>query len=238
VRPWPTALAEFSINQAAGEGAKAATAELKGGLTKLYDAFNSRPFGTPAEVHTAAEGLHKWADQFSKEKSANINLDEKSALRLLRSLCSLPEGYIPDFDTARQIASAVEIVYGEWSAKVGKQGDPKGAEIRKQLDQVAQQVDLGAYTGMDTRGQRKKLISQVIAATVGGPTGTEKQLQETLLKADPEKLRDAVLQPEFLASLQKIRNNDFAQTFKQMGAYDPTAFKKALAEVAAMLPGK
>ena len=66
--------------------------------------------------------------------------------RLLRQLCTLPADAYPDYDSARQIVSAIQAIYSEWQPK-----GASNAEMRKLLEDLAAEFNLRRGNGRTAR---------------------------------------------------------------------------------------
>jgi hypothetical protein len=134
---WPTRLARVSLeeilkNEQAGK-------VLDAGMKSLYQAFSVQPFGNCREISTAATVLAAQLDQFAAElDKPEVKYDRDTAWRLLRKLCSQDEKDIPDYDTARQIAWAIDLIYSELIPEA-KERDPKIVEV---LDALKRELKL------------------------------------------------------------------------------------------------
>jgi hypothetical protein len=110
MRPWPTALVRAGLRYLGRAGT-----ELDEQLKALNDAFNVQPFGKPPDLAAAAKKVAAWAGMLIGELESK-KCYEDAARSYLKELCRLkPEEY-PDYDSARQIAWAIEVVYGELPA--------------------------------------------------------------------------------------------------------------------------
>jgi hypothetical protein len=146
LRQWPAALVDVGLLHAAGDapGAEKAQKEFAARLQGLQDSFNAQPFGDPADVKQRAGGLADWVELQAKQIQKRIAKDDKAggygpntSARLLAMLIDLlqharPGGkgqmtakrFVPDFDSARQLAWAFQVLYLETVSK----HDPKARE--------------------------------------------------------------------------------------------------------------
>ena len=141
LRSWPTALARISLQELQGEeeGKK-----LEEGLQKLYQAFNSKPYGSCGEVASLArqlaESLTKIGEQMAGEKDTKRYGDK--APNLLQRLCSNEETL--DYDAARQVAWAIEIILEEWNCNKDKE-----PEVQQVLGTLKKNLKLDLPAGKD-----------------------------------------------------------------------------------------
>jgi hypothetical protein len=240
LRPWPIDLFEAALGQVARNNADAQMLfrGLKGGMEKVYSSLNRRPFGDPQEVHQAADQLQAWCATITQERFEPARLHKATQLRLLQTLCRQPHSSYADFDSARQIASALQGVYLEWSSKPENKHANDGS-IREVLEKLDRELHLWSATGADpSRDARKKLIWQQVEKAAGRRLATQKEFQETLRDMGRDKLKAALLDPNLLAGLQQIRNAELAENSQAAANYDPVVFNKRLSELSKLLPQK
>lgn len=105
-RPWPAELARVT-GLLLGEK----TSQFDEEARPLYQAFDQKPFGEPKDV--SAKALDQ-ADLARKraEKVAKLHVTEATALKLLHALCNRA-AHAPDYDAARQVVWAFQVVYSE-----------------------------------------------------------------------------------------------------------------------------
>src|ERR1700732_5459325 len=127
MRPWPVSLARVTAEEFLKK--EQAAKALDSGLKALYQAFSEQPFGNCPEIATASRALPSQLDQWIGELTKNQSLyDQSAALRILRKLCATGEQDILDYDSARQIAWAFDVIYREWKGSE-KDGDQRIAGI-------------------------------------------------------------------------------------------------------------
>jgi Cytochrome c554 and c-prime len=146
MREWSTALVELGLFHAAGNADQATSlvADLQTRLDALQGAFDAQPFGQPEAVKQKAEDLTKWIDAQVKRIQDRIALNEnkggfsRNASGLLLAhwldlekrsrpdvkLNGVVKRPVPDFDSARQLAWAYQLLYLETASK----HDPKARE--------------------------------------------------------------------------------------------------------------
>jgi hypothetical protein len=238
ISPWPIDLFEATIRQTARDRTDSQNiiGGLKSRLDKPYSSLNVRPFGDLKEVRQASEQLRDWCASVVAERLTTARLDGAAQVRLLHTLCAQPDGYYPDFDTARQIASAFQVVYLEANSRTGSQhsNDKKIRAILQNLDRaLALWAISGAHPSQDAR---KKLVWEQLEKLAGKKLATEKDFQETLRDLDKEKLMAALLDKDFLAAVQRIRDKDFVESSQAAANYDPVLLKHSLMELSKLLP--
>jgi hypothetical protein len=235
IRNWPISLFEVGLQWLAenDKDGKNRVGQLKGRLGPLYATCNSRPFGDMGKVHRSAEAVWRWAVPLVDRKFVAARWDRSRMLQLLRHLCQLPARSDLDFESARQLAMAIDVVYGEWSSKEG----PKNQEeIRRLL--AGLQKDLSILTRDDTKKLRQQLIKEDLEKLTKQKISTQEQLQQAMVNVKPGQLRETLLSPKFLKAFQEIRNKDYQTISRKASRYDPEQFKKHLRELSKLLPRK
>jgi hypothetical protein len=140
LRQWPLALVKLGIDHA---GLNRYLPDFESKLRALHDAFNRQPFGKLPEVaRTARELAECCQDLESGLSKKSTPYDQTAAVRLLRYLCVLSAAETPDYDSARQMAWAFEVIYSEL--------DPKPAhdtEIQAKLKALDDELKLSLPSG-------------------------------------------------------------------------------------------
>jgi hypothetical protein len=226
----------------------------------VHAACNVRPFGDPAQLSKAGQAFASWTGaRIDALKLADAQPDRA---RLLRQLCTLPTDAYPDYDSARQIVSAVRVIWHEWQPKGGND------EASKLLDELTAELNLGARSGRTPRLELMKQQYQEFlgnkyltdAAAVKGmesisnqsldqlfplkevdkkkqAIGTQiRQFLGALSTAPDAALSKQLLSDAFLKAMHEINENELAEALKGVAEYDPNAFKKRLAALAGLLP--
>jgi hypothetical protein len=116
---WPVALSGPLLRLTYGDEAPRQTEAVQRQRDLLEVALRVRPYGDPAKVEPAAMGLVRSADNLVSASRKTV--DAASAARILAEL----RGPAPDYDSARQIAWALRMVYREQLLVNGKRPDPQ-----------------------------------------------------------------------------------------------------------------
>jgi Cytochrome c554 and c-prime len=140
MREWPTELVKAGLHVLGKEE------ELTKALQPLQDHFSTTPFGTAATVKAEANKAAAWAND-KIEALEKQPLTQKTALEVLRGLCSIPDDRIPDYDSARQIAWAADVIYHELYD--GKKPN-NSQDIETSLKALEEQLKLKLPTGKTT----------------------------------------------------------------------------------------
>jgi hypothetical protein len=160
-RQWPLALARVALelNAKQSRGARPAPDAFQEAVARLHDAFEASPYGDPPRVEKAAEALEAMADELLAGLKQHP-LDATALPRILAALAAAPEGDYPDYDSARQVAWAIQSVYDEWKPR--KAGERPPAP----LDAIAKLVKLDPDA---TRPQRKALVASKAGQPADAP---------------------------------------------------------------------
>jgi hypothetical protein len=182
--------------------------------SRLYVAFDVQPFGKPDEVGRAAGKLA----QFAPALTAPIaQVDRARAIALLHDLCSLPEKYYPDYDSARQIACAFRAIYLDSWNKSGSDSAKAKA--------VLQALDNGLNLTIDSSARAK--LKDERRALIAAQT---KNLRE------PEDIEKALSDRKFLDALQQLSERELQAALQSVSRYDPVTFRRHLSALAVTLP--
>jgi hypothetical protein len=147
MRPWPLALVKLAIHHAAGneEIAKKMLSSFEEKVKEVQGAFGAQPFGDPGEIICTADALAVWADGLvrilDKKKKP---CDAAEVRRLLLLLPTLYERDNLDYDSARQVAWALKIMYQESQAPPDAMANPW---IEKAIASLESQLKLELPTG-------------------------------------------------------------------------------------------
>lgn len=202
------------------------TKELTAALKKLHATCDATPFGEIDEVGKAAAAAR---DAVHPKLAAALNVNRADAVARLKQLTELGPNMVPDFDTARQLAAAFTIIYSEVEPKPASD-----AQVRDLIAALERHLDLGPSTSLE---ERRKLAITLIEMVSNRKIDTEEALQQAVLNAPSDKLREALLNREHIDAVQKLRDRELAATLRNMGQYDPGMFKKQMMELHKLIGG-
>ncbi len=227
-------------------------------LESLYQAFDAQPFGAPDLVNTAAKDLQSWADGFYRKIQEGASFDQTEGPRMLAGLSRIALQEIPDYDTARQIAAAISVIYRDWAVQVGEL-PANHDQIRKILDHWEATLNLGRYPYSQERDQLSLQVLEELRDSelniedfgswipkVLGPTATPEEFFQAsrdspiitaIFGIDSEELRKAYVTDQFKAELQRINNRGIQESLKISAAYDPFAFQQEVQRLQTLLSG-
>jgi hypothetical protein len=148
--PWPTALLRLGLQEVAKR--EDAVKEVDAGLKRVHEGFSAQPFGDCAKIASAANDLALRLDKLGEAlDTPETKYDRETAKRLLQGLCSISDKETPDYDAARQIAWAFEIIYFELEPSEEKDSQSSVGRVIK---------DLKAYLKLDLPAGKTVSISQ------------------------------------------------------------------------------
>jgi len=258
VRLWPIAALAATATFGAESGK---LDELDSHLKALAAACNNRPFGSISEINKVSNELVTWSDQMIKQLNdpKRTKYTKDSVLALMHNLCQLYENqpknsdgrlYTPDYETAKQIASVLNVAYEDWTAAGGK-----AEEVAPLLAAVSKKLDLQPYI---RRGDRLKLVFQMIGKFVGRDvSGAEKSFSAYLKNIGDMMQLEAISRDGDLAGVMRINNIDFNKgildnieklqdysdeeekvVLESISNYDPRSFLEDLRKIDKALPKK
>jgi hypothetical protein len=220
VRTWPTALLQTGIDQAKDKGIASG---LESGLGNLAAACGDQPFGEPLRVADAAQALMSWCEgtimslrkaPFTKESVRKLMIDLARLYEANQHSSKKDTPLLPDYESARQITSLLHVAYAEVRGK-----EPSDANIKKLLDDLANQVNLFPYS---RRKERLEIMFQVVkkATKSEKSEGLEKAMKEFshYLTGDigNKKLLENLFDNRFLDLIQsRLTNETFMRELLQ-----------------------
>ena len=140
MRPWPTALARVSLQEARTDGG---TTNINGRLNDLAQAFSARPFGDPKQIASIANDLAESLTRVGKELAkGETQRYQAQAPNLLAMLCNVGDKAFVDYDSARQLAWAFKVIYEEWRPK-----GERDARVTEILDALTKDLKLELPAG-------------------------------------------------------------------------------------------
>ena len=258
VKPWPVALIEIAAAQAAKKpGARSAaerTAELSKLLTEMVRSVNARPFGDFEQIHNAALKLVAWSDGVLVDLESST-FDPDSVREIFKSLLNLKSLQFADYETARQCASLLRVIYDDLQVPPGNAGDP---QIRKILDDLWTTLDVQPYAD---RTKRQLIMTDLLTRLTSKKEGMSDMQKfydalqpKNLGNLDLQKsmadnkfldaldrgigsneLTDALRKPEVIDALQQSSDLELKKSLDVINNYDPEWFYGQLQELKKLL---
>ena len=142
-RPWPLALVPLALAHVEAGGATREA--LLEAVKELHKAFDSRPFGDGAEVAQAARRVEAAAGSLL-EALKNQPFTRGSAPKLLAALAKIPSDDFPDYESARQIACAIQAIHAEWQPRPAND-----AQFVELIDELTRTLRLDPYASREAR---------------------------------------------------------------------------------------
>ena len=208
-----------------------------------------------------------WCEEARQAVARDGAYTADSALRLLHTLCRLyaPRGQrktapIPDYESARQVASLLQVVYDDWSAKRGVK-PPDQVAARAVLGELKEQFVLEPYSQRD---RRTAVVLDVIKEIVGKLTPDQEKGFEAFadyLKPDnigkPDELdkmignpflarldagvsnrkfTEGLLKPQTADKLQRLSDLEAKVVLKAIADFNPRTFQERLNKLERLLP--
>jgi hypothetical protein len=250
VRAWPLALIDLGI-ECSGQPGK--LDELAGQLDKLMATCNATVFGKPEEVESAAQGVVGWCDQMLGILDApGTKYDSALALRMLHRLGNLDAINGADYETAREIGGAFQVVYEEWS-RTGK-GDDRQA-LKKDLKDLADYLNLQPYSQRDERltemlkavkavtgssGEGASQFEEYVTKERGNPEWLPKLVKNKFLQdlqdMIPSNFDKELVKPAMATRLQELNEKELTNAYQKLSAYNPEDFKAKMKSLCSKLP--
>jgi len=226
LQAWPWAL--FAV--ASEENANVSACRAK--WAQLREVFAARPFGDPDKVGQAALLLRQ---ELTGVGGLPKKLDLKKAKDWLQRLCTLPDDFYPDYDTARQIAWTFRAIYTDTWKSPAKMTEMKGiqstldAKKKATIDGILQTLDdklsltvQGSAARKPFAARREVLLKDKLTAK-----GTLKKVDE---------IRSIMGNPKnFLAPLQAINDGELQEALERVRRYDPRKFRQWMADLSRLL---
>jgi hypothetical protein len=206
---WPATLAK--VFDAPGGDRK----KLQQELLELHRVFRLKPFGNPDDVARAAAQLGNYSAGLRwPEIGGPKTTRREAAAELLLKLCSLPDDYFPDYDSARQIASAFRAIYeDQWNNGGSDQ------EVKDLLIALHDELNLS----LESAARRKTTRERVT------------WVKDHLKDKDREEIEKAIEDRKFLARLDEISEQELRASLDTVSRYNPFEFRKRMARLRALL---
>jgi hypothetical protein len=262
VRPWPLGAVELTVISLTGDK-KVPVEPFTKALEDLAAKTSKRPYGEPKELHDSLDALVKWCDGVIEIVNDPKQYNERNVDHFIQQLSKFfdpndPKGMVPDFETARQAASVLKVLYED--RLLGK--DPtiaKYNETEAKMDKIFADLDKSlALKPFFTRDRRTKVILDVVkqkvnfsdeaavkaftdfAANVnaGDPrTLADNKFVDALrAKLSNEQFTAGLTDEKVVKALQELGDEEARAMLKAIADYDPDVFKKQIAAVAKNAP--
>lgn len=108
---WPVVLPELAVRITGG-----ASTDLDQAMAPLQHALDAQPFGRPSQLGPVANSIVNWCDELTT-RVQKLKFDQPMVAKTLRELAAISASGIHDYDTARELAWAMKMVYSDLSSK-------------------------------------------------------------------------------------------------------------------------
>jgi hypothetical protein len=188
---WPFALAPIALPD---------PSEFAANYSKIVAALDESPFGHPKTVAAAALQLETLT---KKMRSPTSKVDQDTCEKLLKGLLKIGTKDLKDYDSARQIAWAIQAVSAEW-----KSNHPQAIEIAKVVKQLDDDLNLTLESAARAPFVKRRY-----------------DLTKDFAKAETDFAAIAKA-AQFLKKLHEISDGELASSLSRINDYDPTVFKR------------
>jgi hypothetical protein len=196
-RFWPNALLRSGVLEAIDDPeAVQLHAKAEANITRLQEVLNRRPLGDarligdPRQPGTLSSDLVLSLDALT-QRLASKTYDQQQSLSILRHLAAPQEDYVPDYDSARQIAWSLRAIYRGLAPKPA--GD---AAIRELFDQLNRELSLDLPQAARWNFGEQDVRAGLKAADAP-PTDIEESLPAALAaigEYDPQRFQERLAQ--------------------------------------------
>lgn len=120
LREWPFALVRLALRHVGS-----ADSALDDALKPLFQALDARPFGEAAAVANQARAALPWVEQLV-EKLRTRKCTDEACRKLLVEITTMVATEVPDYDTARQLSWAFQVIYQDLRQKSKQENQVRG----------------------------------------------------------------------------------------------------------------
>jgi hypothetical protein len=201
IKPWPISLIELAVAQAArrpgAPSTEVRTRELATLLTRLVVAVNAQPFGDPAQMRKVALEIVAWSNKLTLDLQA-APYDQASAKVILLTLLELKSLRFADYESARECASILRVVYDDMHLPPDAANDK---QIRKILDGLWTTLDVQPYAD---RSRRQAIMTDLLTSLTTEKDSLNGMLPfyEALQKLGNLELQKSLRRNRFLTTLR------------------------------------
>lgn len=256
IKSWPISLIELAVIQAARKpgapSVESRTGELDKLLTQLIGAVNAQPFGNPKRMREAALQLVAWSNKLLVDLETST-YDPSSCRAILQTLLDLKSLRFADYESARQCASILRVLYDDLRVPADSGMDK---QIRKILADIWAKLDVQPYADRPARQQimtelltsmtnRKESMSGMLPFYAAlqnlGDLALQKSMKdntflETLSRnIGDRKITDELQSPKVIAALQKSSDVELKKSLEVINNYDPDWFYGQLQQLGKLL---
>jgi hypothetical protein len=162
---WPTALVRLAVLHISPDRASydAKLAEFNNQLAPIQTAFETTPFGKATELRLACSDLSDWLTEQLITPVSEKPFANRSLQRSLKLLVHIGSSELHDYDSARQIASALRTLYCELKTK-----PRQDEQVRALLIELAETLRLNLPNGQSELCVPQTIQDRELAALADG----------------------------------------------------------------------
>ena len=251
LRSWPTSLVEAALI-----ASETPIDDIEKGLNSILASNNERPFGNPETIKSASAQLTKACDVALAKLRAK-KLDKPTVARTVQELLRLytrpgPDGKLitPDYESARQLASLLEVVTEEING--GKPGVIAPVTelstllnihpYQNRISRVKEVLDITVRASRSDKSDFKDDFINYLA-DISNANNLVKLVKNpnflvTMITLDNSKFNSEINKAGVIEKLQKFDDDEEVITLKSIADYDPELLRKKLAEISEALGNK
>jgi hypothetical protein len=230
--------------------------EIVKGLNSILASSNERPFGNPETIKSASIQLSKACDVALAKLRAK-KLDKATVTRTVQELLRLytkpgPDGKIisPDYESARQLASLLEVISEELNE--GKKGTVAPVTelssllnihpYQNRISRVKEVLDITVKASRSDKADFKddfiNYLSDISSASNLVKLVKNPNFLVTMITLDNSKFNSEINKPGVIEKLQKFDDDEEVITLKSISDYEPELLRKKLMEISEALGNK
>lgn len=250
LRSWPISLVEAALI-----ASETPVDDIEKGLNSILASSNEKPFGNPETIKSASDQLVKACDVALAKLRAK-KLDKATVARTLQELLRLytkpsPDGKFitPDYESARQLASLLEVVSEELNEKKGSILPVTELSVllniypyQNRISRVKEVLDVTVKASRSDKSDFKddfvSYLTDISSANNLINLVKNPNFLVTMITLDNAKFNSEIIKPVIIEKLQKFDDEEEVIMLKSISDYDPELLRKKLAEISEALGNK
>jgi hypothetical protein len=210
-------------------------------LSKLRGVVSQGGFGEPRELAAQALDAARQTDRLVEQLN-RTTFDQRTLRKVLQNMCSRCAERYFDYESARRIAWACEVLYSDLGP-----APPRAAEIGSLLAALQHELNLKPATSQKDRDTlvRTALTKQLPKEDVNDFDAAFREEPESLIrnrflfalltKFNEVRIREVFGNGPFLAEWAQITDTELDASLGRMRDYDPRRFQERLRDLATLL---
>lgn len=250
LRSWPISLVEAALI-----ASETPVDDIEKGLNSILASSNEKPFGNPETIKSASDQLVKACDVALAKLRAK-KLDKATVARTVQELLRLytkpsPDGKFitPDYESARQLASLLEVVSEELNEKKGSILPVTELSVllniypyQNRISRVKEVLDVTVKASRSDKSDFKddfvSYLTDISSANNLINLVKNPNFLVTMITLDNAKFNSEIIKPVIIEKLQKFDDEEEVIMLKSISDYDPELLRKKLAEISEALGNK